>query len=113
MATQPAARHIGAAQMKAAMQAKVPQVVTGKRPAVPLPEMVLIPAGPFLIGEERRTVVLPDYYIAKTPITNAQYRLFVEASGRKPPQNWENQSIPDGKEKHPIVCVPKRRDGVL
>jgi formylglycine-generating enzyme required for sulfatase activity len=58
------------------------------------PEMILIPAGEFLMGSDptkdeyaqhdeqpQHTLHLPDYYIAKTPITNAQYDAFVQATG--------------------------------
>lgn len=53
-----------------------------------VPELILIPAGEFLMGSQaykdeqpQHTLYLPDYYIAKTPITNARYAAFVAASG--------------------------------
>jgi formylglycine-generating enzyme required for sulfatase activity len=58
-----------------------------------IPELVEIPAGPFLMGssdtdEQARSnerpqheLTLPTYWIGKTPVTNAQWRRFAEAGG--------------------------------
>jgi formylglycine-generating enzyme required for sulfatase activity len=87
------------------------------------PEMVLIPAGDFLMGsdpsvdkdardEERpqHTLSLPDYHLAKTPVTNAQYAAFVQATGHQQPKHWKalfrkGGNPPRGKEDHPVVNV--------
>jgi formylglycine-generating enzyme required for sulfatase activity len=68
------------------------------------PEMLRIPAGTFLMGDKREEMSLPDYYIAKTPITNAQYWHFVQAGG-KCPAHWKNGKIPADKEDHPVIMV--------
>ena len=88
-------------------------------------EMVLVPAGEFLMGasEEQlaawlkadpkhkredvanelpqRTVYLDAYYVYKTEVTVAQYRKFCAATKRKMPEppRWGWQ------ETHPMVCV--------
>ena len=82
------------------------------------PEMILIPAGEFLMGSDpqkdryaenneqpQHTLYLPDYYMAKTPMTNAQYAAFVQATGHKQPHHWEGGGPPRGKEDHPVVWV--------
>jgi len=82
------------------------------------PEMILIPAGEFLMGSDpqqdkfafddeqpQHTLYLPDYYLARTPVTNAQYSPFVQATGHELPSDWDNGSPPGGKEDHPVVYV--------
>ena len=93
-----------------------------------MPEWVEVPAGEFWMGtrEEdverlaggdkdlrdwfkrevpQHSVHLPAFYISRVPITNAQYHLFVEAAGHKPPEGWEEGRPPRGKESHPVVSV--------
>lgn len=52
-------------------------------------EVVVVPGGPFLMGEERgedsrppHQLSLPTFRIGKFPVTNAQYRRFIEATDR-------------------------------
>jgi len=81
------------------------------------PEMVLISAGEFLMGSDpsvdkdahedeqpQHTLSLPDYYMARTPVTNAQYVAFVQVTYRRP-NHWEGGKPPSGKEDHPVVNV--------
>jgi formylglycine-generating enzyme required for sulfatase activity len=83
-----------------------------------VPEMVLIPAGRFLMGGDpnvdqgarddedlQHTLYLPDYYLAKTLLTNAQYAAFVQATGHQQPPDWEGGKPPKGKGDHPVVYV--------
>ena len=82
------------------------------------PEPILIAAGEFLMGSDPRQdegayddeqpqhrLYLPDYYLAKTPVTNGQYRAFVAATGREAPKGWTNRAPPRGEEDHPVVHV--------
>ncbi|HEY89056.1 MAG TPA: formylglycine-generating enzyme family protein [Thermoflexia bacterium] len=50
-------------------------------------------------------VHLERYWISRVPITNAQYRFFVEDAGHQAPKHWEDGQIPRGKESHPVVNV--------
>jgi formylglycine-generating enzyme required for sulfatase activity len=44
-------------------------------------EMVRILAGKFLYGGKKETRELPEFWLDKTPLTNAEYACFVEATG--------------------------------
>ncbi|MBI2907478.1 MAG: TIR domain-containing protein [Chloroflexi bacterium] len=54
------------------------------------PEWARIPAGEFWMGEgkEAHRVLLGEYRIARVPVTNAQYQLFVEQAGHQAPGHW-------------------------
>jgi len=44
-------------------------------------EMVYVPGGVFLYGENKEKLNLPAYWIDKTPVTNAEFARFVQATG--------------------------------
>jgi len=84
------------------------------------PEMVSVPAGPFLMGssqeevqqgvaEESETpqhsVELPAYEIGRYPVTNLEYKAFVEAVGHPLPSHWEKGEMPDDLADHPVTFV--------
>jgi formylglycine-generating enzyme required for sulfatase activity/class 3 adenylate cyclase len=54
-----------------------------------LGEMLVVPAGKFFMGEgsERHELFLPDYQLGKYPLTNAEYRRFMDAGGYRD-KNW-------------------------
>jgi formylglycine-generating enzyme required for sulfatase activity len=108
---------VGMLGLRAASREEEPPAAISPLPPVE-PETVLIPAGEFLMGSEpredgdarsdelfRHAVYLPDYFMARTPVTNAQYAVFVEAAGRKPPAHWKDSRPPQGKVDHPVVWV--------
>jgi len=55
-------------------------------------EMVRIPAGEFLYGENKRKLTLPEFYIGKLPVTTAQFLLFVRDTGFKGDSHWGEQN---------------------
>jgi formylglycine-generating enzyme required for sulfatase activity len=65
--------------------------------------LVLIPGGSFLAGERKCPVKLPSYYLALHPITNAQYKTFVNATNYPPP-DWKGWGKP-ALEDHPVNNV--------
>jgi formylglycine-generating enzyme required for sulfatase activity len=82
------------------------------------PEMIRIPAGEFLMGSAPRqdkdareeeqpqhTLYLPDFYLAKTPVTNVEYRAFVLATRHEAPEGWTKWAPPHAQEDHPVVNI--------
>jgi len=97
----------------------LPQALADDPDAITVPEdMVLVPAGPFLMGNNndyfdndsdefpQHSVDLPAFLISRYPVTNSDYRKFVEATGHTPPRFWtKSGEIPAGLENHPVVGV--------
>jgi hypothetical protein len=57
-------------------------------------ELIRIPAGPFLYGGEKRKIELPEFWIGRHPVTNAEYKHFVDATDRNAPRHWNGKSPP-------------------
>lgn len=80
-------------------------------------EMVLIPAGKYL----RRGGLTQVYsntessgkiegstgafYIDRYPVTNKEYKRFIEKNEYRTPIHWKNQNFPSGKGNHPVIGV--------
>jgi formylglycine-generating enzyme required for sulfatase activity len=89
--------------------------------------LLLVPGGKFLAGGpgddegggEPFDVELPGYYLGIHPVTNGQYKRFVDATGHRPPDKsswydpglewadlvWEWKDFPREKSDHPVVYV--------
>ena len=88
-------------------------------------EMVRIPAGEFQIGSKElryatpiHTVYLDEFYIDPYEVTNAQFKVFVDANPGWSKENipikyhngnylqlWNGNNYPEGKANHPVVYV--------
>lgn len=70
-------------------------------------EMILILAGEFIMGEggNAHKVYLDSFYIDRYPVTNAEYKKFLDATNQQSPYYWTNGKIPQGKENHPVADV--------
>ncbi len=76
-------------------------------------EMVLIPAGKFIMGSDNRLpdegpqhdVTLNAFYIDIYEVTNLQYKKFNDTTKRRSPAHFRNRTFPDGKVDHPVTYV--------
>lgn len=76
-----------------------PKTVSGKLPARSVQpdtgEMLKVPAGAFLSGEDRTSKELPAFQIDRTEVTNRQYKLFLDAIKKNPRQFSHSDEPPD------------------
>lgn len=81
-------------------------------------EFVCVPAGDFRMGAttgdgsaksddegKPHWVYLDEYWMGKYPVTNAQYKVFVQEKGINPPIHWEAGKMPKKLADHPVVNV--------
>lgn len=80
---------------------------------------VPVPAGPVILGSRQgrgvevdpdempqHTLTLAEFYVMRYPVTNEQYRLFVAATGHRPPRyGWPEGRFPVEQADHPVVGV--------
>ena len=95
-----------------------------KEPDPQLTEMVLIPAGEFVMGSDasdgrigfeisvdsipKRRVKLRAFYMDRFEVTVGQYRRFVESTGNETPALWKDYEMfgyPEPEDDHPLVDV--------
>jgi formylglycine-generating enzyme required for sulfatase activity len=81
-------------------------LLSAKQDATMRIEWVIVPAGGFSFGEERRPVDLPEFEIARFPVTNLQYERFLSQNPHHPaPAHWRERACPLSRELHPVVGV--------
>jgi serine/threonine-protein kinase len=76
-------------------------------------ELLLVPAGSFPLGSQRRIVQLDRFYLARYPVTNRQFQAFVEATGYTPRDaeahrflhHFQAGRCPPDLVDHPVVFV--------
>jgi len=98
----------------------LPTEPASRKPA----DMVRIPAGSLVLqatnGDEfiaypkhnlGRTYTFPAFWMDRFPVTNAQFKAFLNATGYRPADttrylaHWMNGQVPAGQEQHPVVYV--------
>ncbi len=60
-----------------------------------LPDFVLIPSN----GK------IKEFYIDKYPVTNSDYKAFIDSTNSKTPKYWKNGTYPNDKADHPVVFL--------
>ncbi|MGD2157592.1 MAG: SUMF1/EgtB/PvdO family nonheme iron enzyme [Anaerolineales bacterium] len=81
-------------------------------------ELIRIPEGEFTMGSDpaldreaseneqpQHRIFIPEFYISKYPITNEQYKFFVDEWGCNPPKFWINSLMFEVKVNNPVVEV--------
>ena len=81
-------------------------------------DWVTIPAGSFLMGSvtprdaraypdeaPQHRVDVAELAMGRTPVTNDQYRMFVDSVGYQAPGHWLGGRAPTGRENHPVTYV--------
>lgn len=56
-------------------------------------------------GRPLKRVLVNDFFIAETEVTNAQYLEFVKAANYRAPSHWKNDELPAGAEDFPVTGV--------
>ncbi|MEA3351746.1 MAG: SUMF1/EgtB/PvdO family nonheme iron enzyme [Chloroflexota bacterium] len=68
------------------------------------PSIIIIRAGSFVMGNNQE-YPLANYGIGRYPITNYEYRAFVQDTNHTPPRHWNGDNYPEGISDHPVVFV--------
>lgn len=88
-----------------------------EQPNAITPDMVLIPAGTFLMGSLRgaphahqneipqHEVTLPHYCLGHYPVTNEEFACYVQDKKVSPPPHWSGDEPPQEIKDHPITHV--------
>lgn len=79
----------------------------GEKAKVAAPDgFVLIKGATFKSGSA--LVAIADFEIMDHPVTNEEYKAFIDATGFQAPLHWKNGRIPAGKEAYPVIFVNRR-----
>jgi serine/threonine-protein kinase len=75
--------------------------------------MLAVATGSYTIGrngadpleQPEHKVDLPAFFMDRTEVTNEAYKKFVDATGHKPPTNWNAANYPSGRGQYPVTGV--------
>ena len=76
-------------------------------------EMILISSGDFLQGDEdgsrdeqpQHTVLLNAFWMDRYPVTNQEYKMFVDVTAHRRPPHWTSGTYPLEQANHPVTNV--------
>jgi serine/threonine-protein kinase len=99
------------ARMSRSNRTDLPEVITEKDGT----ELVLVPGGAFQMGPQRREVFVDPFYLARLPVTNRQFKVFIDVTGYAPTgdgrrflAHWRRGVCPPALLDHPVVFVSWR-----
>ena len=77
------------------------------------PNTMYIAGGEFILGSDtgnedetpQQNMYINAFNIDIYPVTNAEYKDFVEATGHNPPRTWKEGAYPEGTADHPVIWV--------
>ncbi len=69
--------------------------------------MTLVEGGPCVVGHNREPRWVPGFYVDLYPVTNADYRRFVDATGHRVPPHWTGGRCPEPAASHPVAMVSR------
>lgn len=101
----PASDRVVAGNMLARLGDLRPEILDAKQT---VSELVLIPNGQFMMGSDTsnssspiHSIVLPDYWLARYPVTNSQWQQFLLKTQYVPSNPLDSDTFPN----HPVVGV--------
>ena len=77
------------------------------------PNTVYIQGGTFILGSDsgsedetpQQEMVISAFNVDIYPVTSAEYKEFVDATGHNPPRTWDDGTFADGTADHPVTWV--------
>jgi len=77
------------------------------------PNTVYIQGGTFILGSDsgsedetpQQDLIISAFNVDIYPVTNAEYKEFVDATGHNPPRTWDDGTYADGTADHPVTWV--------
>jgi formylglycine-generating enzyme required for sulfatase activity len=77
------------------------------------PNTVYIQGGAFILGSDtgnedetpQQELVISGFNIDIYPVTNAEYKEFVDATGHNLPRTWKEGTYPEGTAEYPVIWV--------
>jgi formylglycine-generating enzyme required for sulfatase activity len=75
-------------------------------------QLIFIPGGEFMMGSEQdrsevpvHPVYVPDFHISRYPVTNEEYKIFIQDTDMSPPPDWSNNTYPETFDRYPVTRI--------
>ncbi len=64
-------------------------------------------SGDVVTKKDRHVVRVEDFEILDHPVTNREYKRFIDATGHPVPLHWHDGKMPAGKEEYPVIFIDR------